>query len=67
MNEKKVNVAMIGAGVVACAVCCAGPIIAVLAAIGVGTAAGYALFGAGALVVGVVVAAFLVLRRRSRA
>ena len=67
MNEKKVNVAIIGAGVAACAVCCAVPIVAVLAAIGIGTAAGYALFGAAALVVGAAVAAFVVLRRGRRA
>ena len=67
MNEKKINVATIGAGVAVCAVCCAGPIIGVLAAIGIGTAAGYALFGVAALVVGALVATFVVLRRGRRA
>ena len=66
MNEKKANVPMISVGVAACAVCCAGPIIGVLAAIGIGTAAGYALFGAAALAIGAAVAAFVVLRRRAR-
>ena len=66
MNEKKSNVTMISVGVAACAVCCAGPIIGVLAAIGIGTAAGYALFGSAALVIGAAVMAFVVLRRRAR-
>ena len=35
-----------GIGVAACAVCCAGPIAGVFAAIGIGTAVGFALFGA---------------------
>ena len=43
--KKKENAAIVGVGVAACAVCCAGPILAVLAAIGLGTAAGFALFG----------------------
>ena len=67
MNEKKINVAIVGAGVAACAVCCVGPIVAVLAAIGIGTAAGYALFGVVALVVGALIATFVVLRRGRRA
>jgi hypothetical protein len=44
MSRKKENTAIVGVGVVACAVCCAGPILGVLAAIGLGTAAGFALF-----------------------
>lgn len=67
MNEQKGNKALIGAGVAACAVCCAGPILAVLAAIGVSTAVGYVLFGAGAVLVGAGIAAFVLLRRRRRA
>lgn len=66
MNEKKANGALIGVGVAACAVCCVGPILGVLAAIGIGTGVGYALFGVGALVVGAVIAAYVVLRRRRR-
>ena len=67
MSAKRENVAIVGAGVVACAVCCAGPILGVLAAIGVGTAAGFALFGTVAVVIGVAVAGFVIVRRRRRA
>jgi hypothetical protein len=65
--KKKENAAIVGVGVAACAVCCAGPILAVLAAIGLGTAAGFALFGTAAVVVGAVLIAFVVVRRRRRA
>lgn len=65
--KKKENAAILGVGVAACAVCCAGPILAVLAAIGLGTAAGFALFGTVAVVVGAVLFAFVVVRRRRRA
>jgi hypothetical protein len=34
--------AVVGVGVAACAACCAGPILAFLAAIGLGTVVGYA-------------------------
>lgn len=63
---EKASGMMIGAGVAACAVCCAPLIVGALSAIGIGTAAGYVLFGAGALLVGAVVALFVVLRRRRR-
>ncbi len=63
MSAKEENATIIGVGVAACAVCCAGPILAVLAAIGLGTAAGFALFGSLSLLVGAVV---LVLARRRR-
>lgn len=65
--KKKENAAIVGVGVAACAVCCAGPILAVLVAIGLGTAAGFALFGTVAVVVGAVLIAFEVVRRRRRA
>ena len=57
--KKKENAAIVGVGVAACAVCCAGPILGVLAAIGLGTAAGFALFGTVAVVVGAVSIAFV--------
>ena len=66
MSAKNGNATIIGVGVAACAVCCAGPILAVLTAIGLGTAAGFALFGAVAIVIGAVLIAFVVLRRRRR-
>jgi len=61
---RKDNAALVGAGAVACAACCAGPILSVLTAIGLGTAVGVALWGLGALVVGLLVLAVLVRRRR---
>lgn len=64
MSGENANGALIGVGVAACAVCCAGPILAVLAAIGISTGVGYALFGVGAFAIGAAVAAFVVLRRR---
>lgn len=66
MSTKKENAAILGVGAAACAVCCAGPILGVLAAIGIGTAAGFALFGAVAVVGGALAVTFVVLRRRQR-
>ena len=57
----------LGVGVAACAVCCAGPILGVLAAIGLTTALGAALFGVGALVLGAVAMTAVLVRRRRRA
>ena len=51
----------------ACAVCCAGPILGVLAAIGLGTVAGFALVGIVAILIGAAITAFVVMRRRRRA
>ncbi len=59
MSAGKENAAIIGVGVVACAACCAGPIIGFLAAIGLGTAAGIALSS----VLGVAIAAIGIVRR----
>lgn len=67
MSAKRENAAIVGVGVAACAVCCAGPILGVLAAIGLGTAAGFALFGGIAVLVGAAIAGFVVVRRRRRA
>jgi hypothetical protein len=67
MSRKKENTAIVGVGVAACAVCCAGPILGVLAAIGLGTAAGFALFGSLAILVGAAAVAFVVVRHRRRA
>jgi uncharacterized membrane-anchored protein len=65
MSSNKEGAAVIGVGVAACAVCCAGPIGGLLAAIGLGTAVGITAFGLLAVVFGTV-AAFVVLRRRRR-
>ncbi|HQZ33599.1 MAG TPA: hypothetical protein PK020_04190 [Ilumatobacteraceae bacterium] len=66
MNIKKENATIVGVGAAACVACCAGPIIGFLAAIGIGTAAGFAMFGTMSLVVGALAVAFVV-RRRHRA
>ena len=66
MSRQKENTAIVGVGVAACAVCCAGPILGVLAAIGLGIAAGFALFGSVAILVGAAAVALLSLRRRRR-
>lgn len=65
MSSKKQDLALVGAGAAACVVCCAGPILGLLAAIGLGTVLGVAAFGAIGLVVGTV-ATIAVLRRRRR-
>ena len=63
MSAKKENATIIGVGVAACAACCAGPVLGVLAAIGLGTAAGFVLFGSIAILVGAAVMAFVLVRR----
>jgi hypothetical protein len=64
VSSKREGAVLVGAGVAACAVCCAGPILGVLAAIGLGTLAGVALFGS----IGFAIAAlgFIVIVRRRR-
>jgi hypothetical protein len=66
MSVKRDSAAVVGAGVAACAVCCAGPILGFLGAIGLGAAAGAAIFGAVSLVIGGAVAASFIVRRRRR-
>ena len=66
MSAKKENAAIGGAGVVACAACCAGPILGFLAAIGLGTAAGVALFGIAAVLFSALAIAVVLYRRRRR-
>jgi drug/metabolite transporter (DMT)-like permease len=61
----KEGLGVLGVGAAACAACCAGPILGLLAAIGIGTAAGVALFGVAGLLVAVIGAVFL-MRRRAR-
>jgi hypothetical protein len=66
MTTKKQDATLVGVGVTACAVCCAGPIVGFLAAIGLGTAVGAVLWGSIAVIVGALVAVFVVVRRRRR-
>lgn len=67
MSSKKQDIALVGAGAAACAVCCAGPILGFLAAVGLGTVIGIAVFGAIGLVVAAVVTIAVLRRRRRRA
>ncbi len=66
MSAKKENASIVGVGVAACAACCAGPILGFLAAIGLGTAAGLALFGAVAILIGGTATLFVLARHRRR-
>ncbi len=63
MSAKKESATILGVGIAACAACCVGPILGVLAAIGLGTAAGFLLVGTVALFVGATVIALVILRR----
>lgn len=67
MSSKKENLALVGVGAAACAVCCAGPIIGLLVAIGLGTAAGIAVFGSIGFVMSAIVIIVVLRRRRRRA
>ena len=62
--ERRSGVAAATVGVIGCAACCAGPILGWLAAVGIGTAGGVALFGVGGLAIAAVAMTFVVRRRR---
>jgi hypothetical protein len=66
MTARKQDIALVGAGAAACAVCCAGPILGFLAAVGLGlgTVAGIVVFGVGGVAIGAI--GFLVVARRRR-
>lgn len=66
MTVKKEHTTILGVGAAACAACCAGPILGILTAIGLGTAAGFLLTGDLALLVGAAAIAVVVLRRHQR-
>ena len=66
MSSKKQDLALVGAGAAACAVCCAGPILGLLAAIGLGSILGVAVFGATGFVVAAVGTVAILRRRRRR-
>lgn len=59
---------ILGLTAVACAACCAGPVLGALGAVGIASLAGYAVAGVGAalLAAGLVVAAWSLARRRRR-
>ena len=67
MSAKKDGATIIGVGAAACVACCAGPILGFLAAIGIGTTLGVALFGIAGLAIAGVGALLLVRRRGGRA
>ena len=66
MSAKRQDLALVGAGAAACAVCCAGPLLGFLAAIGLGAVVGVAVFGAIGLLVAAVGTIAVVRRRRRR-
>ena len=59
----KEGAGLVAVGAVACAACCAGPIIGALSAIGIGTALGTAVFGFVGLLVGAIALLIVLLRR----
>ena len=58
---------MLGIGIAACAVCCAGPLLGFLAAVGLGTVIGIAVFGVVGLAIAVLAIVPIVRRRRAAA
>jgi len=67
MSGRIDGAAIVGVGAAACAVCCAGPILGFLAAIGIGAAAGFAFFGlVGLAIVGAALGVALHRRRQRR-
>lgn len=63
----KASLGVFGAGAAACAACCAGPILAFLAATGIASILGAVVFGAVGLLVVLAVAAVIYQRRRRQA
>ena len=63
---KRDGAAVIGVGVAACAVCCAGPILAFLGAVGLATVAGVAIFGLVGVLIALLAAPVIIRRRRRR-
>ena len=64
MSDRRDNAAFVAVGAAACIACCAGPILAFLGAIGLGTVAGMLLFGAAGTAFAALAALILVRRRR---
>ena len=67
MSTKSDGAAVVGVGAAACAVCCTGPILGFLAAIGLGTVVGFALFGVLGVAFTAVIGVVLYRHRRRRA
>lgn len=66
-SSKRDGLGILGFGAVACAACCAGPILGFLAAIGAGTVAGVAVFGVAGLAIAALAVPLVIRRRRQRA
>ena len=66
MSSKRDGAAVVGVGLAACAACCAGPILGVLGAIGLGTLTGVLLFGTVGLLFAGAALVLIVARRRQR-
>ena len=64
MSVRREGVKAVGVGAALCVACCAGPVVAWLAAIGLFTVAGVAWLGAGSLLVGAMAVAWVLRRRR---
>jgi hypothetical protein len=58
--------AVVGIGAAACVVCCTGPLLAFLGAVGLGTVIGVAAFGAVGLLIALLAVPLVVRRRRRR-
>lgn len=67
MSAAKQNAGVVGLGIAACAACCAGPILGFLAAIGLGTALGVAVFGTAGLAIALLAIVPIMRRRRQAA
>lgn len=63
---KKEGIAVVGIAAVACAACCAGPVIGFIAALGIGTGLAVAVFGVGGFVVAALGALWLMRRHQAR-
>jgi len=66
-DEAKKGAGILGLGAAACAACCAGPILGVIAAAGLLTTAAYIAVGAIGLAIAIPVAVWTVRRKRIRA
>ncbi len=65
-TDAKTSAGVVGVGAVACAACCAGPVLGFLAWLGLTAAVGLALFGIVGLVAVIVTAGLVWRRRRAR-
>ena len=67
MSDAKGGAGILGIGVAACVACCAGPILGFLAAVGLGTAIGFEVFGVAGLALALLAMVPILRRRRQQA